>query len=106
MQRFATGLVYHKFPSHTIICALCAAAWEERFVGVSYFNSGGRKIDGHSHVCPRCLPPLTLDFVMEQETTLAAIEPDDTAAPSRSVTRGFSPRRIDAGGPAAAPEKH
>ena len=92
MKRFPTGLVYHKIPSRAVICALCAAAWEERFVGVSRFNSDGRKTDGQSHLCPRCLPPsLTVDFVMEQEIELAALEPDaDPVEVRRAVAARYA----------------
>jgi len=71
MQRFGIGVVYHQ-NQRTVACGQCGAAWQERFIGVSYFNSDGRKSDGESHLCPRCImAPLTVDFVIEQEIALA-----------------------------------
>src|SRR5439155_20865451 len=66
MQRFGIGVVYHQ-NQRTVACGQCGAAWQERFIGVSYFNSDGRKSDGESHLCPRCImAPLTVDFVIER----------------------------------------
>jgi ribosomal protein S27AE len=71
MQRFGIGLAYHQ-NQRSVTCCQCGATWEERFVGVSYFNSDGRKTDAESHLCPRCIAaPLTVEFVMEQEIALA-----------------------------------
>jgi len=53
MERFGTGLVYHNMAQPTPSSARYApAAWEECFVGVSHFNSDGRKADGQCHICP------------------------------------------------------
>src|SRR5262245_52574660 len=83
MQRFGIGLVYHQV-QRKVTCCRCGAVWEERFIGVCYFNSDGRKSDAQSHVCPRCIiAPLTVDFVIEQEIALAAGASDATPAQVR-----------------------
>ena len=86
MQRFGIGVVYHQ-NQRTVACGQCGAAWQERFIGVSYFNSDGRKSDGESHLCPRCImAPLTVDFVIEQEIALAVGSSSATSAQVRKDT--------------------
>ena len=85
MQRFQAKIVCHKIPSRSVICTLCGAVWQERYIGV-------RTATGQpAPVCPRCIPPtLTPDGMIEAEISITLLAADtDPAAIRRNVTERY-----------------
>jgi hypothetical protein len=91
MDGHGIGLIFHH-TRHKVTCSQCGAAWEERFIGVRRFNCYGRKSDGESALCPRCImAPLTIDFLIEHEIALAVSSSDDfsSAEIRRKITERY-----------------
>ena len=85
MQRFRAKIVCRKTPRRTVICTLCGAVWEERFIGV-------RTATGQpAPVCPRCIPPmLTADGMIEAEISMSLLSADaDPATIRRTATERY-----------------
>jgi len=68
MQRFRAKIVCHKTPRRTVICTLCGAVWEERFIGV-------RTATGDTApVRPPCISPtVTADGMIEAEISMSLL---------------------------------
>ena len=76
MDGHGIGIVYHQ-RQLKVTCCRCGAAWEERFLGVRYMSSDGRKGDGENQLCPRCIEaPLSIGFLIRQEIAWASLEPN------------------------------
>jgi hypothetical protein len=81
-QRHRAKIACHNIPRHTIICELCGAAWEERFVGAILTTGKGEPM------CPRCLPPtLSVEGMIEAEISIALLHDQaDPTAIRQNVT--------------------
>ena len=84
-QHHRAKLACHNIPRRTIICALCGAAWEERFVGVALTTVTDDPI------CPRCLPPtITVEGMIEAEISITLLHDQaDPVAIRQNVTERY-----------------
>ena len=85
-QRFRAKIVCHNIPSRTVICSICGAAWEERYIGVA--TTAGEP----APVCPRCIPlTLTAGGMIEAEISITLLASDaDPAAIRRNITERYA----------------
>jgi len=82
----------HRVQQVTHLCQ-CGAPWEESFIGVRHFNCYGRRRDGESAICPRCIvAPLSVGFLIEHEIALAVGSSDDysSAETRRNITERYA----------------
>jgi hypothetical protein len=97
-QRQGARIACHNIRRRTIICELCGAAWEERYIGLILMTGHG------DPVCPRCLPPtLTVEGMIEAEVSITLLHDQaDPAAIRQNVTERY--QKFSASAPPAPPE--
>jgi hypothetical protein len=84
-QRHRAKIACHNIPRRTVICDLCCAAWEERFIG-AVVETGK-----YEPVCPRCIPrSLSVEGMIEAEISITLLtDKNDPAAIRKNVTERY-----------------